>query len=218
MLLIFDLDDTLIPTSREITPRKLEEALKKMIDEGLEVAYQEGLETLFTINKSAIRSKEVLETFALLKNGNDDQITAGKKALEGSLGKMKVSQDLQLNNLLKEWKQSHNLAIVTGGISKVQNEKIDLYGIDRALFEEIIVSEWGEKEKAYIALKERFGPFLVVGDRIANDLTGAKKIGGITIHIRQGRGEFEPKNHPDVDHEIETINELTEVLGKYDNK
>ena len=63
-------------------------------------------------------------------------------------------------------------------------------------------------------LMDRFGPFLVVGDRITNDLSCAKKLGGITIHIRQGRGEFEPKNHPDVDFEIRTIKELTEVLER----
>ena len=218
MLLIFDLDDTLIPTSKEITPKKLEQALKKMIESGLQVDYLEGLETLFDLNSKSLRSKDALEEFVILKKGNSAQVDAGKKALDANLGKITISLDCQLNELLRKWNKSHRLAIVTGGAALIQHEKIDLYGIEKALFEEIVVAEWGEKGKAYATLQERFGPFLVVGDRIANDLSDAKKLGGITIHIRQGRGEAEPKNHPDVDFEIKTIKELTEVLEKYDNK
>jgi FMN phosphatase YigB (HAD superfamily) len=214
MLLVFDLDDTLIPTSKEITPKKLDFALKKMIDSGLSFDFEEGKKMIHKMNQGAYRSKEVIEEFVSLIKGSDDHKKIGLKALDEKIGHIDVTPQIDLNDFLKILRESHKLAIVTGGNKEVQEEKIDLYQINRELFSEIIVEEWGQKERAYALLKEMFGNFLVVGDRIMNDLSGAKKLGGITIHIRQGRGILEPKNHPDVDFEIETIKELTRVLER----
>ncbi len=214
MLLIFDLDDTLIPTSMDITPKKLEQALKRMIQGGLPVNFEQTRELLLSMNKEAKRSSEVIREFTSVMNGTCMHAEIGLKVLEEGLGEIQINEVVGLNNFLKILKERYKLVIVTGGNPQVQEEKIDLYGIDRTLFEEIVVEEWGQKERAYHRLKEKFGPFLVVGDRIANDLSCAKKLGGITIHIRQGRGEFEPKDHPDVDFEITTIKELTEVLER----
>ncbi len=214
MLIIFDLDDTLITTSIDITPKKLEQALKEMIDCGLPINFEQGRKILFSMNEKAYRSKEVIKEFANQVQGTDEHREIGLRVLEGDLGEISVKREDGLNDFLQGLKKRHRLAIVTGGKKEIQEEKIDLYGIDRTLFEEIIVEEWGMKERAYMRLKDKFGPFLVVGDRITNDLSCGKKLGGITIHIRQGRGEFEPKNHPDVDFEIRTIKELTEVLER----
>ncbi|MBM3193722.1 MAG: HAD family hydrolase [Chlamydiae bacterium] len=214
MLLIFDLDDTLIPTSKEITPKKLDSALKKMIDAGLKINFEEGKKRIHQLNEKAHRSKQAIEYLVLECGGDETHREIGLKALEDKLLDFNVTPQKELNEFLRVLRKEYPLAIVTGGSKQVQEEKIDLYKIDRELFREIIVEDWGEKERAYIQLKERFGSFLVVGDRIANDLSGAKKLGGITIHIRQGRGLLEPKNHPDVDYEIETIKELTRVLER----
>ncbi len=214
MLLVFDLDDTLIPTSKEITPKKLDFALKQMIDSGLLFDFEEGRRMIHQMNESARRSKEVIEEFVLRAEGSDYHKEVGLRALDEKTQGINVTPQIDLNDFLKILRKSHKLAIVTGGNKEAQEEKIDLYQIDRELFDEIIIEEWGQKERAYTKLKEKFGPFLVVGDRIINDLSGAKKIGCITIHIRQGRGAFEPKNHPDVDFEIETIKELTRVLER----
>lgn len=214
MLLIFDLDDTLIPTSKEITPKKLEFALKQMIDAGLKVNFEEARKRVHQLNEKAHRSKQVIEQFVLEVNGEDFHKEVGLNALNYKMLGIEVTPQKELNNFLKILKNDHKLAIVTGGVKQVQEEKIDLYEIDREIFSEIIVEEWGEKGRAYLQLKEKFGQFLVVGDRIINDLSGAKKLGGTTIHIRQGRGVLEPKNHPDVDFEIETIKELTRVLER----
>ncbi len=214
MLLIFDLDDTLIPTSREITPKKLELALAKMIDNGLAVSFDEGKKKLLAMNETASRSRDVIIEFVEDLQGSEMDKVIGLNALEGSLGGIEVTIEEGLNEFLKGLGKKHSLAIVTGGSDKVQHEKLDLYNIDRQLFKEILVAKWGEKGSAYCALKEKFGPFIVVGDRIGNDLCDAKKLGGITIHIRQGRGAYEPENHPDVDFTIGTIKELTKVLER----
>jgi FMN phosphatase YigB (HAD superfamily) len=214
MLLIFDLDDTLIPTSREITPKKLELALKKMIDNGLDVSFEEGKEALLEMNERAKRSRDVIVDFVEKFQGTEVDKVVGLKALEGAVEGIEVTVEEGLNDFLKGLGKKHSLAIVTGGSDRVQQEKIDLYQIDRQLFKEILVAEWGGKGEAYKALKEKFGSFIVVGDRIGNDLCDAKKLGGITIHIRQGRGAYEPENHPDVDFTIGTIKELTKVLER----
>jgi FMN phosphatase YigB (HAD superfamily) len=214
MLLIFDLDDTLIPTSNEITPKCLEAALKKMIENGLSVNFEEGKKILFEMNSGPTRTSEVIKEFVKKMQGSDNHVIVGMSALEESLLTIGVQKTHGLNNFLRVLKEKFHLAIVTGGNAPTQQAKIDLYGIDKELFVDIIVEEWGMKERSYLILKERFGPFIVVGDRIKNDLSGAKKLGGTTIHVRQGRGVFEPKNHPDVDFEIASLKELTEVLER----
>lgn len=214
MLLIFDLDDTLIPTSKEITPKRLEKALMKMIQHGLKIDYEKGKEILLSMNERAKRSKEVVEQFVEFVQGTKAHAEIGLKALEESLKEIEVAKSNEINDFLRLLRKNHKMAIVTAGNRVLQQEKIDHFGIDRTLFEEIIVAEQGQKEQAYHLLQERFGAFLVVGDRIVDDLSGARKLGGITIHIRQGRGNREPKNHPDVDYEIGTIKELKEILER----
>ena len=132
------------------------------------------------------------------------------QALTDGLDGIEIARELWVNDFLRGL--NYRKAIVTAGNTKMQQEKIDRFGIDRSLFETIIVAD--QKEIAYQSLKEKFGPFLVIGDRIQNDLSPAKQAGGITVHIRQGRGKKEPKNHPDVDYEIEEITELKGVLEK----
>ena len=214
MLLIFDLDDTLIPTSNEITPKCLEAALKKMIEGGLSVDFEEGKKILFEMNLGPTRTSEVIKQFVRNMQGTDNHAVTGIAQLEESLSTIEVTKPQGLNNFLRDLRAKFQLAIVTGGNAPTQQAKIDLYGIDKELFVDIIVEEWGMKERSYLLLKEKFGPFIVVGDRIINDLSGAKKLGGTTIHVRQGRGVFEPKNHPDVDFEIASLKELTEVLER----
>jgi FMN phosphatase YigB (HAD superfamily) len=214
MLLIFDLDDTLIPTSKELTPIRLKRALKSMIDNGLKSDFEKGFERLNKINSEVLRSKIAIEKFSFEVAGSNDFARFGVEMLESPLDDIQVEELKDLNLFLSSLRENYKLAIVTGGNQEVQREKITLYGIDVSLFEEVIVAEWGQKEAAYQSLSQKHGAFLVVGDRIEYDLSAAKKLGGITVHIRQGRGELEPEEHPNVDFKIKTINELKEVLKR----
>lgn len=187
-------------------------ALRKMVAHGLPIEYERGREILLGLNEKARHSKDVLEEFVLKMGGTIKHREIGLNVLEESLCGIEIEEEFWVNDFLRGL--PYRKAIVTAGNSKVQEEKIDRFGIDRTLFEEIIVEEKGKKERSYSRLQEKFGKFLVVGDRILDDLSGAKKIGGITIHIRQGRGKIEPKGHPDVDYEITTINELKGILER----
>ncbi len=213
-MLIFDLDDTLIPTSSEITPKRLESALKAMIKRGLTLSFEEAMPLLSKINSQEIRSKDALERFSFEVTGSKEMAKFGLEDMLSPMEGYNVSKLNELNQFLSDLKTTYKLAIVTGGDKRVQEEKISLFGIDKSLFEEIVVTDLGEKELAYKSLSQKHGAFLVVGDRIEYDLSAAKRLGGKTVHIRQGRGVLEPKNHPNVDYEIKTIKELKEVLKR----
>ena len=71
MLIIFDLDDTLIDTSGSITPVKLEQALAKMVEAGLQVGdFQESLTILKRLDIATESASQTLLEFLEIINGD----------------------------------------------------------------------------------------------------------------------------------------------------
>ena len=77
MLIIFDLDDTLIDTSGAIAPFKMRECLKKMIDTGLEVGdFEEAYADLLAVNAKSLKSTEALAAFGAKYGATQGQLEA----------------------------------------------------------------------------------------------------------------------------------------------
>jgi putative hydrolase of the HAD superfamily len=219
LLIIFDLDDTLIDTSGCITPFALERTLHAMIAAGLHVSdFIESLEQLKRINSTAISSKAALQEFLEICDGHPSLFDIGKEKLCGEL-----ASDLPVfllegaSELLSELIENHELALVTGGKSSVQMEKLKKAGIDSTLFSNIVVAEDGNKKIHYknIAEKGRYmqQEVLVCGDRIPIDLAPAKELGFKTVHMRWGRGLWSQGKQGDVDYQITSLNELKEIIS-----
>ena len=70
MLIVFDLDDTLLDTSGGITPFKLKEALSFLFEDVGEELYQE----LLVLNRTASSSKEALAALAKRRGARQENI------------------------------------------------------------------------------------------------------------------------------------------------
>jgi len=219
LLIIFDLDDTLIDTSGSITPFALENALGAMVASGLRVSnFTEALEQLKRINRTAVSSKAALQEFIEIQDGNADHLEIGKEKLCNQLAcDLPVFPIEGALELLIELAQDHELALVTQGKTPIQMEKLKKAGIDSALFSNIIVSEDGNKKIHYKKLVEgdRYlsHEVLVCGDRIPIDLAPAKDLGFKTVHMRWGRGLNSQGRKGDVDYPISSLTELKDIIS-----
>lgn len=219
MLIIFDLDDTLVDTSGCITPRKLEGALRLLIERGLKVAsFDEALELLKRINRLARNAEEALAEFIKFLKADPSLLPIAVEEVYGP-----IPPDLNLKALdgalevLTELSKDHTLALVTVGKFDQQMDKLKKAGIDSSFFSKIIVSEKGEKKGHYQKLAEFFGfspsQIMVCGDRIHVDLAPARELGYTTVQMRWGRGLSSVEGGENVDHTILALKEIKRIIS-----
>ena len=117
MLIIFDLDDTLIDTSGSITPQILENAIHAMQKGGLRLADpKEALKRFLHINKGHITSDDSLKEFIKLTKAPDICYDLGRKEIYESPSLPKIILPVEgAVELLEELADAHTLALVTKG-------------------------------------------------------------------------------------------------------
>jgi len=221
LLIIFDLDDTLIDTSSSIVPLKLDEAFTRMLEEGMVVEDEEASRLeLKRLNAASPSAKEALAEFVEINQ-------LSKKFLDIALHEVyeNFSEDMPVFALkgaieiTKELSLDHDLAMVTAGVEKHQKFKIRKSGLEPSCFRKIIVCSSGEKKRFYQKLLEESGyhekDVLVCGDRIAVDLSPAKELGFHTVQILCGRGMYAAGNKNDVDHTITELSQLKTIIQNF---
>lgn len=212
MLIIFDLDDTLIDTTFAITPRR-----HRAVFETLKL---EKWERFSEINQKSLSSSQAFEIFFNEMNLSKEKL---KKALS-LLGKP-LPEDCEVpatpgaKELIERLHLSHTLALVTIGRPKLQLQKMKKAGIQPEIFSKLIVGRGPGKKQEYekILIELGFSPqeTVVCGDRISIDLTPAKILGLTTIHYPRGRGEGKTGNPEDVDFTITELKDLERYLHEY---
>lgn len=218
MLIVFDLDDTLVDTSICLIAPLIERALKAMMQAGLVLEDPlSALAELRRLNATADSAREALALFAKDRGLSRYLLDVALEVLYPV-----TPPDLPLRPvagavaLLQELSCAHRLALVTRGRPLIQMWKLEKASIDTALFSKILVTDEGSKKPLYEELMEIEGAapaeVLVCGDRIDPDLKPAKMLGCCTVHIRWGRGACAPASHPDVDYSIDTLVELKAVM------
>lgn len=216
MLIVFDLDDTLIDTSGTITPYKMRSMLQMLESHGIYLG-ENGYEEIKALNDRFKTSKEMIHE--LLTYHSATHLLEKTLALytaplpknffiPTTPGAKEVLQQLK--------KEIYPLAIVTGGVPSFQLEKMEKAGLEPSNFSKIVIPEDSKKGPHYEELLSEFSinnprDALVVGDRIWMDLAPAHALGMRTVHIRWGRGLKEQKEGW-IDHSISTLNELLELL------
>jgi FMN phosphatase YigB (HAD superfamily) len=219
LLIIFDLDDTLIDTSGCLTPVKLEDALHRMIEAGLHIEdVPASLEMIKRLDAGALSSRHALSEFLELHDGNSHLFGIGEKEIYHNL-----SPDLNVHPLdgaieiLSELSKVHYLALVTIGVHDIQMGKMKKAGIDTALFSKIVVSDSRNKKPHYQSIMDQIGvgpkEIVVCGDRIGLDLTPGKELGFKTIHMQWGRGKGVTGSEADVDYKISHLAEIREIIS-----
>lgn len=219
MLIIFDLDDTLIDTSGCITHFKLEDALSAMVRAGLEVPdFSEALDLLRRLDRSAESARAALSEFIEILGVGRDLLDVGVKEIYDSL-----PQDIPIFPLdgalemLSDLGHQHQLALVTVGKPAQQMQKLKKAGIDSRIFSKIAVTEERNKKPHYQMIVDELGyspiDVLVCGDRVPVDLMPARELGFKTVQIQWGRGLNSLKHKGDVDYSISALGELKGIVN-----
>lgn len=218
MLVIFDLDDTLIDTSGSILPGILKNALKEMEGGGLSMAnFNRSYDELLRLNTYHMSSKDALREFLEINQAPTHCLDIGLKAVyETPIFDTQIQPVEDAIEVLHELSHIHPLVLVTKGKEKIQREKMKRAGISTQFFTKLYFCEEGEKKKIYKKVSEETGisPLnaLVCGDRISLDLTPAKELGYNTAQIKWGRGLGNTGFKKDVDYTILHLRELKPLL------
>lgn len=212
MLIIFDLDDTLIDTSGSVTPFKLESAAKVLLER--QVTAQE-LDELHAINSTSAKTPDALRQFAQ-NRGLLERLPYAIEELTAPLpDDFRVACTPQAQEILRYYRSRYPVALVTGGYPPFQREKLKKAGFEEAVFSKIAIPEDSVKKPFYQAFAEEFSAspeeVWVCGDRIPMDLAPAHSLGFHTVHMRWGRGK-QMNTEPWIDHSITSLAELRNVI------
>ncbi|MBP9841280.1 MAG: HAD family hydrolase [Simkaniaceae bacterium] len=222
MLIVFDLDDTLVDTSASITPFLQERALKKLVEAGLQLpCFDEGLAMLRSIDATASSGKNAVKEFLELQDGLHYLDLALHTIYEAPQFERPIQPVDYALDLLRQLVKDHTLGIVTAGYPSIQREKIALSGINPSYFSFIECCPEGYKKPTYQKMMKSLGidprDVAVCGDRISVDLAPAKELGWKTIHFRYGRGLGRTGLKSDVDYTILRLEEIPKLIRQIEN-
>ena len=194
MLIIFDLDDTLVKTSDCITHTLLARILFAMINKGLKVYnFYKALAYLRKLNQETSSVEESLKEFIVSLQADLKFIVIGQEQITNfTLDMPLLPLELAVETLHFLKNKKHQLCLVTIGKDSLQRQKLEKAGIDPLLFSKIIVSKDKNKKPHYERLLEEFAyspaQVLVCGDRVSIDLEPAIQLNCKTVHVLCGRG------------------------------
>ncbi|MBI3236165.1 MAG: hypothetical protein HYZ48_00405, partial [Chlamydiales bacterium] len=135
MLIIFDLDDTLVDTSGCITPYKLGDALRRLIGEGLKVAsFDETFDLLQKINNTARNAEEALAEFLKVIGADISLLSIGVEEVYGPVPPFLSLKALEgAHAVLSDLAADHTLALVTVGQWDLQIATLKQAGSDSSV-------------------------------------------------------------------------------------
>ncbi len=217
MLIIFDLDDTLIDTSGFVTPFKMKECLEALVSAGVAVSdFSASYRELLEKNRKSPKSTEALISFAKSLGASEEQIRISLQKLFTPLpDSFQIPMTPHAKEILEYYRSLCSLAIVTGGHPPFQWDKLKKAGIDSSFFSMIAVPEDSKKKPYYEALQKKFDlpshEIWVCGDRIEMDLKPAFELGFRTVHMRWGRGAV-LESEEWINHSVNDLSELKDII------
>jgi len=224
---IFDLDDTLFDCSGLLVSNARKRAAKAMIKAGINLTENELVEEQKKLNELNPASN-VFDLIAEKYSKKKKNLIV-KNALEAynsdSVEEIYLFSGVkELLNSLKEKKIRRIL--ITSGITKRQNKKIELLGL-KPFFNEIFIHDLErgpEKEDFFIESMNRFNlkpeEIVSVGDRIHSEIRLANKLGMNSVRLLHGRySKMKPKNIlEEPDYSINSIADLMQAINALEKK
>jgi len=220
--LFFDIDDTLYDSSK-LAKMARKNSINAMIDAGLP---EKDEVKVFEILKKIIKKfgsnyphhyDELIKEMG--ENWNPKIIATGVVAYEHTkVGYLKPFP--KVVPILLEIKKNYKLGIISNGLAIKQWEKLVGLGVHH-LFNTVVTSEEEgfEKpdQKIFMQAVKKIGlkpeECIMVGDKLANDILGAKKSGMLTILIHDDNGRRMSTDTEKPDFIITEFSELIEILN-----
>lgn len=219
---VFDLDDTLLDTYRQLIPKAARESCRAMIAEGL----VSDIEACMNARDELVRHlpRQSLYDHLVSRFGVKPGADPANVARIGydAFHVRKVETDIELfpgtRELLYGLRDRYGMHLVTAGNRATQEQKIRILGIED-LFAEIrhVDPSKGEtKQSAFEGIMRTAGGepsrYLSVGNRLDTDVADAKRLGWRACWIRYGEyAHMSPKDEferPDFQ-----INHLRELIA-----
>lgn len=217
MLLVFDIDDTLVDTSGSLVPILLKRVVDTLEIRGITFPDKEkAYAMLRRIDSSSLSSGDAICEFVELHGGTHKDIEVALNVMyEPDPYPERIDPIEGALTLLPELAKDHSLSLVSRGKEVVQKEKLSRAGFDHNMFDEIAIG-LKNKHGYYQQILSQHGispeRMLVIGDRIEMDLSPAKRLGVRTVHFRSGRGLGYTGSKMDVDYTIVGLEELKEII------
>ena len=217
--IFFDLDDTLFDCFGQLVHTAHREAVRAMIEAGMEAEEEEAYLRRLAIHE-ATPEVDLDAELAKSYGASEAAEKAGRKAyFSRNIGPIEAFEGVE--EMLQELRElKYRLFLVTRGDVSTQARKLERLGLKKYFSETAYVDMDSEsnKKKAFFHLMNRYslepGECIVVGDRVSGEIRDGREIGMVTVRLRGGEfGHVEPGcNEERADHEIEDILELMEVL------
>lgn len=223
MLIIFDLDDTLVDTYQCLTIPKIKETLIHMVQGGLKLdcSFEQAFNDLVACTRAAPSGRDALISFLPdFKNGAD--------FLESSTNYLYESSDEGLDlraipgaiEALEKLQEKHALALVSVGFEGRQLRKLEKAGIDSRFFAKIEITQVRRKGGIYLKLMEELGvcpqETLVCGDKFDVDIEPAARLGCFTVHTEFSSRRTIKRSGLDADISVTTFNQLLDFVETLD--
>ncbi len=216
MLIIFDLDDTLIDTSGSTVPVKLKDALKAMVQAGLKVpSFDKALDLLTEVDSRSPNGEESIRTFLRNIKADSSFAVIGAAEFYKPLHEDITVKLLQgAREVLSVLQRKYTLVLVSKGSKELQYQKMKKAGIDTSIFSKIIITEEYNKRQKYEEIMKEFKSTpldtIVVGDKFYSDLLPAKELGIKTVQVLWGRALKYPEEG--ADYKIKTLRDLPKIV------
>lgn len=223
MWIVFDLDDTLVETTRVLTPFQYRRTLAHLITLGVAVAeHEETFSLLLRIDARSERASLAWAEGAELLGLSKEELDIALKFFYGPLpAQFPLEPVPGAKETLETLHQRHQLALVTIGEPTNQLAKLERAGLEPNLFSKILVGS-GDKRPHYRALLAQNGlspgQVVVCGDRPLIDLLPAKELGCLTVQMQNGRGLVSPHSGGAVDLTIGRLKDLIDIVERMDDE
>jgi len=218
---LFDLDDTLYNSSSFAT-RARKEALRAMIDAGLDSTEEDAQKVLNKIieqkgSNYGMHFNDLVK--AIMGNYDPKIVTMGIITYHNVKFALLRPYSDTIKTLVDLKSMGLKLGILTDGVTIKQWEKLIRLGI-HPFFDEVVTSEEYGLGKPNVEffnyglkkIKLKPEEVIYVGDRVDKDILPAKSVGMHTIRILQGKYSETPDEVSD--YKIKSISELSKLIEK----
>ncbi|RLI92324.1 MAG: haloacid dehalogenase [Candidatus Altiarchaeales archaeon] len=223
--LFFDIDDTLYDSTLQANLAR-ESAIKAMIEAGLDVNEEKAMSSLREIVRKfgsnySYHFDELLKKFGY--DPNPRIVAAGVVAYHTTKIAYLVPFPDTIPTLLRLRDLGYRLGIITDGISVKQWEKLIRLGLQHFFHSVTISSDVGREkpdpEIFKIAIKNagcKPKEAIMVGDRPDRDISGANKVGMVTVQIAKGKYRWvKPRDESEKpDYTISTLADILDILKR----
>lgn len=217
MLLILDLDDTIIDTTGGLRQRKLEDAFRAMRQLGPLTGAV--IERLIEIDRTSTGIEESLWRFVAEYGGDPSLVAAGKEAYYGDLPEGVPVVPMEGAERVLTWlSERAPLVLISLGREEQQRKKLMRSGLSLDLFRRIVILESGTKRDAYSQvmadMRASAEETWVVGDKVEADLVPARELGCRTVHMRWGHAGTGVATPHWVDAVIDDLYQLQQLMDR----